>query len=947
MKSFTFLIIFGCFLSTFLHAQTTIIPDNNFEQALIDLGYDSGPLNGSVPTVNINTVVSLDLINKNITSLTGIQDFTSLNAKNVNNINFTFFDTTNNPNLTCIEVDNAPWSTTNWTNIDATASFSENCNACIITIPDATFKSLLVDDATINTNNDSEIQCDEASAFTGSIQVSYWSISDLTGIEAFTALTTLNCNNNNLTSLDISQNTALTTLNCSDNPINSIDVSQNTNLINLYCATNSLNTLDITQNTFLIDLDCNDNSLNTLNLSQNTALEILRCNDNQLTSIDLDQNTFLYNLDCSDNLLDTLDLSLNADLESLVCGNNSLSTLDLSQNTVLDFLICTHNTLLTSLNVANGNNINFSYFRANSNSNLSCIQVDDAAWSTTNWTNIDPQTSFSEDCNTKIWENGAWTNGVPSITDIVIIRDNYSTTLQAASINSNSLVIDVGYTLTIGDGDYLQTQNNITVNGNLIVEHQGSVVQINDLALTTNNGNIQVEKTMSSFNDGTDFSIFGSPMTGETRDGTYANNNVVMNHITSNYIPNTDVETLDPIAQNFADDNGDNWQFFSGSEAIIPGAGYLVGGITGGGTFTNTYTQGTLNNGSITYNTIYNGTQNASPNIISNPYASAIDADLLITNNAVIDEVYFWEHLTAPTNTYPGYRSENWSMGDISMYNLSGGVVAANGGSIPSQYISSGQGFAIKANVAGTITFNNAMRVTGNNTGYRNNNETINKFYLKVKNQAYHLKSTTLITFTPEATNGIDASYDAKRLATPISIYSTVANQELAIQGRSAFNQDQIIPVGFRTLVEELQEYTISLGLIEGLEITNTTIYLQDNVLNTIINLSETDYNFTSENGNFSNRFLISFREENLGLNEESINPISIYPNPVTNQLTISSISTISKVSIIDVSGRVIRTINTNKVSTLTIDLSQLSAATYFIKVQNQQGNSTKKILKK
>jgi len=34
----------------------------------------------------------------------------------------------NNPNLTCIEVDNAAWSAANWTSIDFQMYFSEDCN---------------------------------------------------------------------------------------------------------------------------------------------------------------------------------------------------------------------------------------------------------------------------------------------------------------------------------------------------------------------------------------------------------------------------------------------------------------------------------------------------------------------------------------------------------------------------------------------------------------------------------------------------------------------------------------------------------------------------------------------------------------------------------------------------------------------------------------------------
>ena len=55
---------------------------------------------------------------------------TSLNVKNGNNTNFTEFTALNNPDLTCIFVDNDTWSMKNWPNIDATSNFVENEAAC-------------------------------------------------------------------------------------------------------------------------------------------------------------------------------------------------------------------------------------------------------------------------------------------------------------------------------------------------------------------------------------------------------------------------------------------------------------------------------------------------------------------------------------------------------------------------------------------------------------------------------------------------------------------------------------------------------------------------------------------------------------------------------------------------------------------------------------------------
>lgn len=73
-----------------------------------------------------------------------------------------------------------------------------------------------------------------------------------------------------------------------------------------------------------------------------------------------------------------------------------MPSLDVSQNTFLASLRCANNQL-SSLDVRNGNN-SYMYLWAPNNLLLYCINVDDAAWSTANWTYIDPQHYFSENC---------------------------------------------------------------------------------------------------------------------------------------------------------------------------------------------------------------------------------------------------------------------------------------------------------------------------------------------------------------------------------------------------------------------------------------------------------------------------------------------------------------------------------------------------------------------
>jgi spore coat protein U-like protein len=354
-----------------------------------------------------NSFSNLDLTQTAVTTLRCHDNslLTSLNFANGLNSNMAdpSFQAHNNPNLTCIQVDNATYSTTNWTTyVDAGTSFSTNCSACLVNIPDANFKAYLVGNTAINTNADTEIQCSEANAFTGMINCTGLGIADLTGLEFFINLTDFRCVNSGLTSLNVSQNTALTTLVCNGNPLNTLDVSNNTALTTLYCYSNSLSTLDVSNNTALEILYCYSNSLSVLDVSNNNLITELKCHWNYtISALDVSNMASLNTLTCAYNSLASLDVSNNTQLTSFDCGNNVITSLNMSNNNAITSFACNNNSL-NSLNMANGNNVNIptSNFYTTNNPNLTCIEVDDVAYSTTNWTNIDAIASFSNNCGT-------------------------------------------------------------------------------------------------------------------------------------------------------------------------------------------------------------------------------------------------------------------------------------------------------------------------------------------------------------------------------------------------------------------------------------------------------------------------------------------------------------------------------------------------------------------
>ena len=70
-------------------------------------------------------------------------------------------------------------------------------------------------------------------------------IRNLTGIQDFTALELLYCENNQLTSLDVSNNSALLVLNVAHSQLDSLDVSNNTSLNTFDCYGNNLTYLNM------------------------------------------------------------------------------------------------------------------------------------------------------------------------------------------------------------------------------------------------------------------------------------------------------------------------------------------------------------------------------------------------------------------------------------------------------------------------------------------------------------------------------------------------------------------------------------------------------------------------------------------------------------------------------------------------------------------------------
>ena len=231
-------------------------------------------------------------------------------------------------------------------------------------------------------------------------------VKTLQGIGYFSALQYLDCRNNMLEELDVSQNTALTELNCSGNRLVELDFynnrallkiecsnnlladinfPQNANLKYLYCNQNKFTELDISGLDSIIWLFCKDNLLTRMDATGRKYMSILDCSNNRLTEIALpDNGLYLYRLNCDINQLTELDLSKNnlisltlqqnrlkeldlskqSRLTYVWCNKNRLSKLDISNNPLLYYVGCTNN-FLTGVDITK--NINLKYFNCQNN----------------------------------------------------------------------------------------------------------------------------------------------------------------------------------------------------------------------------------------------------------------------------------------------------------------------------------------------------------------------------------------------------------------------------------------------------------------------------------------------------------------------------------------------------------------------------------------------------
>ena len=232
---FTFL-PFSAFAATDRYGPVYItdanVPDKTFREYLLKQFDKDG--NGVLTPAERYAVTEIDVNDKNITSLKGIEFFPNLKKLNCGHNRLTSLDVSENTvlqELVC------------WENQLTSLDVSQNTAL-------------------------QELACFE---------------NKLTSLDVRQnpALQKLSCWDNRLTELDVSKNTELTYLKCSYNRLTELDVSKNTELTYLDCSYNRLTELDVSQNTKLTELYFVSNKITSLQADNCTNLTVIFTGSNK------------------------------------------------------------------------------------------------------------------------------------------------------------------------------------------------------------------------------------------------------------------------------------------------------------------------------------------------------------------------------------------------------------------------------------------------------------------------------------------------------------------------------------------------------------------------------------------------------------------------------------------------------------------------------------------
>lgn len=551
--------------------------------------------------------------------------------------------------------------------------------------------------------------------------------------------------------------------------------------------------------------------------------------------------------------------------------------------------------------------------------------------------------------NKAVWNGSIWSNaGVgPSNTISAEFQGNFTSSINASATSGNlsacSVVVTSGTVLF--DRGTFTVQNAVAVNGGSLTFDDAtfdvSLYQPNNVSNFAgvfsggNTGNITFRRTSSPMYK-FDYTYWSSPV-----------------H------PQNLLAVSPGSPANLFLDYGTAWNYIvsPGTTTMTPAKGYAIRAPLTYPVFPSIPTSyqatftGLPNNGDLSIPIIIAGGA-TQMNFLGNPYPSALSGTDFITNgnNTGLGALYFWTHNT------PIDASYQYTQNDYAIFNLSGGTIAApstpGGAGIqvaPTGNVASGQGFFVKgSNVSANAVFTNSMRLAGNNNQFfRMSNQSLerHRYWLDISNTQGAFKQL-LVAYVENATLGNDILFDAEaaEAGNVISLYTKVQSLKMSIEGRPIpFEVSDLVPLAYKSTIAST--YTISMPLYDGL-FESQHVYLEDNLLNVIHDLTLAPYSFATEIGTFEDRFVLRYTTEALGITPVfNENSVVVYKNEQGLYIN-SGKEVMQSVTIYDIRGRVIasqKQVNNTETTFTTLPTTQ---QVLLVKIEGENGITvTKKVV--
>ncbi len=549
------------------------------------------------------------------------------------------------------------------------------------------------------------------------------------------------------------------------------------------------------------------------------------------------------------------------------------------------------------------------------------------------------------------------------------VQTNRATTVLGLIVNSN--------TLTINNNQPIEATKYLKIDGTLVLNGESQLLQPEN-SIVDYTGIGEMHRDQQGTTNFYNYNYWASPVstTGTANNRTYKLSEVL--HVGTTpvgWTPNHDGAPGNPpsistrwlyLYENY-DATVFNWHRIDQNYDINVGLGYIMKGASiADYTFI-----GQPNNGD--YLVSVDAGNDA---LVGNPYPSAIDVRAFLTDNqSMLDdgsgnngEVRLWVQST----TNNSHVTSEY-LGGYATLNMAGSITAVATDDIagvgdadsflPQRYIPVAQGFFITAGQTGNIMFNNGQRffkteASGESIFLRTTQETetasidneLQRVRITFKNPDNAIREL-LLGFTPDnaATDGIDFGYDATNFDDLSNDMSFIINNEkYVIQAVGAFDNTKQFPLGI--FLSDNGNIEISLKALENFD-SEIDVFIYDAYNDTYTQINNSKYQMHLDKGDYTDRYFLAFKDDNkLDIIESDLSQIKVNYLDNTEEIHIKTpkYTTIKQVYLINTLGQTVKTWNATNAPlsyNCKIPVQRVSEGSYIIKVETENGTTTKKII--